>query len=227
MAKLYFRYGTVGCAKTLNLLAVAHNYEQQGKKVWLVKPKVDVRFGKATVQSRAGLSREADIVVDEDTNLKPADFKGLDCLLVDECQFMRDTTIDQFRSIADEAGVPVICYGLRTDFRKKLFAGAQRLLEIADAIEEVKTTCYKCNKKAIFNLKLADGVATLAGPQVCLGCEETYVPTCSRCYNTQLEKAGEKKPNKDVDTEAGSEERQAPPSPTPSPAPSAPSSPDV
>lgn len=190
MAKLYFRYGTVGCAKTLNLLAVAHNYEQQGKRVLLLKPSIDSRFGKKTIQSRAGLSREADIIVQDDTVLEPAQFKGVDCVLVDEAQFMGAKTIDQFRSIADVAGVPVICYGLRTDFRTSLFDGARRLFEIADAIEEVKTTCSTCNKKAVINLKLVDGIPTLAGPQVTLGCEETYIPTCSRCYNQQLDKAG-------------------------------------
>mmetsp|Transcript_33811 Transcript_33811/g.66514 ORF Transcript_33811/g.66514 Transcript_33811/m.66514 type:complete len:259 (+) Transcript_33811:31-807(+) len=187
MTKLYFRYGAVGSAKTLNLLAVAHNYEQQGKKCLLVKPEMDVRFGKAFIKSRAGLSAESHYLLKEDSNLNFDDFKGVDCVLVDEAQFLSERIIDQFRRIVDTLKVPIICYGLRTDFRSNLFAGAKRLMELADSIEEVKTTCAFCNKKGTLNLKLLDGKPTLWGPQVCLGMEETYVPSCSNHYFTKTQ----------------------------------------
>lgn len=191
MAKLYFRFGTVGSAKTLNLLAVSHNYKQQGKKVVLIKPQLDTRFGAAAIKSRAGLEQTADILVTEDTMLSPHAFLGASCVLVDEAQFVSVKIVDQLRDIAHQMGVPVICYGLRTDFRGQLFAGARRLLELADSIEEVKTTCAFCNRKAILNLKHLDGRATLAGPQVDLGAEEKYFPTCYSCYRSQLSAAGE------------------------------------
>src|SRR5690606_602377 len=112
----------------------------------------------------------------------PADLAGVHCLLVDEAQFLSADQIDQLRSIATHSGIPVICYGLRTDFRTHLFPGAARLMEVADAIEEIKTTCAYCNSKAVFNLKLIDGIPTREGPTVDMGCEEKYLPTCSGCY---------------------------------------------
>ena len=183
MAKLYFRHGTVGSAKTLNLLAVAHNYQAQGKRVVLIKPKLDSRFGEAVIRSRAGLEKPADIVVDDDDRLEDGRFDGVACVLVDEVQFLRPAVIDELRRISRDRDVPVICYGLRTDFRTQLFDGARRLLEIADSIEELKTTCYFCDRKAIFNLKLLNGAPTLAGPSVELGGEEKYLPACAACYS--------------------------------------------
>jgi thymidine kinase len=186
MTKLYFRYGAVGSAKTLNLLAVAHCYRQQGKKVLILKPDMDVRFGRQSVQSRAGLTQKADVLISEDALLDLEQFRGVDCVLVDECQFLRAEIIEQFRLVVDQMKVPVICYGLRTDFRTQLFAGAKRLMELADSIEEIKTTCSFCNRKGTINLKLADGVPTLSGPQVCLGMEETYIPCCAVDYYGRL-----------------------------------------
>ena len=189
MAKLYFRYGTVGSAKTLNLLAVAHAYRQQGKKAFIVKPALDDRFGREMVRSRAGLEKEADLLVHNTTALDAALFQDVDCVLVDEAQFLPPGLVDQLRLVASELQVPVICYGLRTDFRTALFPGAQRLMEIADAIEEIKTTCSFCTRKAVFNLKLVDGKASLQGPQVQLGCEETYLPACAPCWTEQIRNA--------------------------------------
>ena len=191
MAKLYFRYGTVGSAKTMNLLAVAHNYRAQNKIVLLVKPKLDTRFGLDTIKSRSGLEMEADVVLEHEQLLDPDKLKGLHCVLVDEAQFFATEVVDQFRSIASDIGIPVICYGLRGDFRNELFEGSKRLLELADSIEEVKTTCSFCNKKAIFNLKLRGGVPPIGGPKIELGAEETYQPTCSFCYSRQLEMVAE------------------------------------
>ena len=190
MAKLYFRHGCVSSAKTLNLLAVAHNYKSQGKGVLLVKPAMDTRFGASNITSRAGLQQEADIMVDENTDLltdiSVEQREDMYCILVDEAQFLSPKHIDQLRTITLLWKVPVIAFGLRTDFRANLFPGSRRLLEVADTIEEVKTTCYLCNKKAVFNLKHVNGVADCTGPAVQLGAEEKYFPTCFGCYRSSL-----------------------------------------
>jgi thymidine kinase len=193
MAKLYFRHGTVGSAKTLNLLAVAHNYRQQGKKVFLVKPALDVRFGKNSIQSRAGLEKNADLLVEADTQLDYSLFKNVSCILVDEAQFLSKNVINQLRNITVELDVPVICYGLRTDFKSNLFEGSKRLMELADSVEEVKSTCYFCEKKSVMNMKHVNGVATVEGPSIQLGAEELYYPACYRCYTKQIKKAMEEK----------------------------------
>ena len=117
-------------------------------------------------------------------------FEGFDCVLVDEAQFLAPAVIDQLRVLTRRVDVPVICYGLRTDFRTRLFAGTRRLLEIADAIEEIKTTCAFCNKKAIFNLKLVDGIPSLSGPSVEMGAEEKFLPACYACYTHRLAEQG-------------------------------------
>jgi thymidine kinase len=190
LAKLYFRHGTVGSAKTLNLLAVAHNYRQQGKRVLLLKPEIDVRFGKDIIKTRAGLEEKADVLVPATDPMPTLDLTDVVCLLVDEAQFLSVPAIDQLHCIAhactyppyNRAGVPVICYGLRSDFRRQLFPASQRLFELADTIEEIKTICTFCLHKAVFNLKLRDGQPTLDGPSVELGCEEKYLPVCAACY---------------------------------------------
>jgi thymidine kinase len=186
MAKLYFRYGTVGSAKTLNLLAVAHNYRQQGKEVVLLKPELDTRFGAQKIASRAGLVDDADLLVSERTVLNPERFRTASCVLVDEAQFLAPTVIEQLRQITLDPGIPVICYGLRTDFRSRLFEGSKRLLELADSIEEIKNTCAFCNRKAVVNLKHIDGAPSDDGPTVDLGSEEKYLPACFACYQSQL-----------------------------------------
>lgn len=185
MAKLYFRYGAVGSAKTLNLLAVAHNYRQQEKQVLILKPAIDTRFGARQVRSRAGLEQEADMILKDGQAIDESGLQGIDCLLVDEAQFLDPAAVDQLRRIASSRNIPVICYGLRTDYKRGLFAGSRRLLELADSIEEVKTTCFFCRRKAIFNLKMVDGRAVGpddTGPVVDLGCEEKYLPACASCY---------------------------------------------
>ncbi len=186
MAKLYFRHGTMGSAKTLNLLAVAHNYRSQDKRVLLLKPRLDSRYGADVVESRAGLRADADMLLDRDSILDPKQFEGIDCVLVDEAQFLSASVVEQLRRLTLEPGVPVICYGLRTDFRRQLFEGAARLMELADSIEEVKVTCQYCNKKAIFNMRLVNGKATMDGAQIQLGGDEAYVPVCHGCYASQV-----------------------------------------
>lgn len=189
MAKLYYRYGTVSSAKTLNLLAVAHNYRKQGKKILLIKPELDTRFGKDKIKSRAGLEKEADLLVKPDTELDFEMFANVSCVLVDEAQFLSEYLINQLRQITIVLHIPVICYGLRSDFKSKLFEASKRLMEIADSIEEIKCTCNFCNKKAVMNLKHVDGKATVEGPSVQLGCEELYFPVCFNCYKKQIEDA--------------------------------------
>ena len=186
MAKLYFRHGAVSSAKTLNLLAVAHNYRQQGKKVILMKPALDVRFGVDNIKSRAGLEIAADVLVGQNTRLLDIDVEGVNCILVDEVQFLSIAHVDELRQISSQRGVPVICYGLRTDFRSYFFEGSRRLMELADSIEEIKTTCAFCDRKATMNLKHANGVASVDGPRVDLGAEEKYFPACYKCYVNQL-----------------------------------------
>ncbi len=189
MAKLYFRYGTVGSAKTLNLLAVGHNYRSQGKKILLMKPDLDVRFGKDRIKSRAGLEMQADLLIVNEKSLQGIDYTGVSCILVDEAQFLPAKVIDEFRRITLDWEIPIICYGLRTDFKSHLFEGTMRLMELADSIEEVKATCYYCNRKSIMNLKHVDGQATNEGPIVDLGAEEKYFPTCYHCYRREIDKA--------------------------------------
>ena len=186
MGKLYFRYGTVGSAKTLNLLAVAHNYERQGKRVLVIKPAFDQRFSAAEVVSRAGLSRSADLCLAEGELPSGEHAAEVDCVLVDEAQFLDAAQIDVLREWTRQLAVPVICYGLRADFRMVLFEGSRRLLELADSIEEVKTTCAWCNSKATQNLKLVDGIATNQGPAKELGGDERYQPVCYRHYQERL-----------------------------------------
>jgi len=183
VAKLYFRYGTMDSAKSMNLLAVAHNYRKQGKRVLLVKPRLDRRFGHDKIASRSGLEATADLLVDDDSALSPRDFESIDCVLVDEAQFLPPRVIDDLRRITVDPGVPVICYGLRTDFRTRLFPGAQRLMELADRIEEVKVTCQYCAKKAICNLRFVNGTPTVHGPQIQLGADEQYAPVCWSHYD--------------------------------------------
>jgi thymidine kinase len=195
MAKLYFRHGAVGSAKTLNLLAVAHKYESQGKPILLVAPAVDTRFGAGIIRSRAGLEREADITlmpresIHSSTKFRKALGEGLQAILVDEAQFLTADQVADFREIVWKKKIPVVCFGLRTNFRTELFEGSKRLLELADSIEEIKTTCAYCGSKAVFNLKLVDGVATLEGTEIDLGAEEKYQPVCARHYAIRHEAA--------------------------------------
>ena len=188
MAKLYFRHGTVGSAKTLNLLAVAHNYRQQEKKVLVMKPDFDTRFGKESVKSRAGLEMQADVLIQSVESLRGIDYTGINCILVDEAQFLSAKVIEEFRRITLDWGIPILCYGLRTDFKSHLFEGSARLMELADSIEEVKATCHYCDRKSIMNLKHVNGVATSEGATVDLGAEEKYLPTCFKCYQKEIER---------------------------------------
>ena len=190
MAKLYFRHGPVSASKTANLLMVADNYKRQNKKCIVAKPKIDTRYAESLVASRTGLNRNAEIVVDTNTNIYKvvsSSFSTVDCLLVDEVQFLTREHIVQLREIATFLNIPVICYGLRTTYQAKLFPACEQLFALADAIEEIKTTCFYCAKKAILNMKLSGGVPTNKGDdKPDLGFEEKYIPTCYRHYHEQL-----------------------------------------
>ena len=179
----------MGSAKTLNLLAVAHNYRSQNKEVLLIKPALDDRFGRELIKSRAGLAQEADFLVTPGMRIEEVTLEAISCLLVDEAQFLAPDFVDHLHEIARDLHIPVICYGLRTDFQRKLFPGSARLMELADSIEEIKSTCQYCNRKAIFNLRTRGGLAVLEGPQIELGSEDKYLPVCSPCYESQIKKA--------------------------------------
>lgn len=183
MAKLYFRYGTVSSAKTLNLLSVVHNYERQGKKALLVKPSVDKRNGERRVRSRAGLSKEADLVLGTGADVLSDDLLvGVDCLVVDESQFLSKELVELLRDVATRLDVPVICYGLRSDFKTKLFPGSQRLFELADTIEEIKTTCHFCRRKSLFNLRIRNSLPEKEGNVIELGGDDLYLAVCHHHY---------------------------------------------
>ena len=184
MAKLYFKYGAMGSSKTAQALITKYNYEENDMKVWLIKPSADTRDGADILRSRIG--REAQVEVIAPTVDVIARFLGqhnrkCDVIIVDECQFMTEKQIDQLRSIVDEQNIPVLCFGLRTDFQTKLFPGSRRLMEVADVIEEIKTMC-DCGAKATVNARINDGYIVTEGAQVVLGGNDCYIAMCHRCY---------------------------------------------
>jgi len=184
MAKLYFKYGAMGSSKTAQALITKYNYEENDMKVWLLKPSADTRDGVSILRSRIGLEAEVEIAA-PDVNIYDryvADHVGkCDAVIVDECQFLTPEQIDQLRQIVDDYNVPVMCFGLRTDFRTHLFPGSLRLMELADAIEEIKTMC-DCGTKATVNARINDGYIVTEGAQVVLGGNDCYIAMCHRCY---------------------------------------------
>ena len=183
MAKLYFKYGAMGSSKTAQALITKYNYEERGLRVRLLKPAADVRDGALTVRSRIGLEAEAAAVAPE-TDLRalfPAE-DGVDVVIVDEAQFLTEEQINQLRELVDERNVPVMCFGLRTDFQTKVFPGSRRLLEIADEFTEIKTMCG-CGRKATVNARISsDGYVVTEGEQVFLGGNDSYVAMCHKCW---------------------------------------------
>jgi len=185
MAKLYFRHGAMNSSKSMNLLAIAHNYEELGRKVLLLTPSVDTRSDVNEIASRVGIHHRA-IVIEPDDSITHivAQHLDVDCILVDEAQFLSVEQVNELSYVVDECGISVICYGLRTDFQHKLFVGSKALLEQADSIEEVKTICTMCNHKAIMNARVVDGKRITTGDQVVIGGNESYIPVCRKCYNS-------------------------------------------
>ncbi|RRJ85742.1 thymidine kinase [Gulosibacter macacae] len=186
MAKLYFRYGAMNSGKSTALLQTAFNYEERGHRVLLAKPAIDTK-GAESISSRLGMTREVDFLVGPDDHPREQFLRTIvdtnaSCLLVDEAQFLTAPQVDELFQIAVLDDVPVLCYGIRTDFQTVAFPGSRRLLEIAHAVEELKTIC-RCGRKAIFNGRVVDGVFTFDGDQVAIDGEQvTYESLCGQCY---------------------------------------------
>ena len=179
MAKLYFRYGVMGSSKTANALMVRYNYEERGQDALLVKPAVDQRDGARFVASRAGLSHPC-IYFSDLMEMTPRQLKPYACIIVDEAQFLTREEVMYLVGLVDDLGIPVICYGLRADFKGDLFPGSEALLVMADKIEEVKTICW-CGKKATFNARFdAAGKVLKEGEQVVLGANDQYIGLCRK-----------------------------------------------
>ena len=188
MAKLYFKYGAMGSSKTAQVLITKFNYEERGMKVWLIKPALDTRDGKATIKSRIGLSAECDTVA-EDADLFAlyhTSHGSADVIIADECQFFTDAHVDALRRLVDECNIPVLCFGLRTDFLCHLFPGSKRLFEVADSIAEIKTIC-DCGAKATVNARLDElGKVVTEGDQVLLGGNDRYIAMCHKCWRAKI-----------------------------------------
>lgn len=187
MAKLYFRYGAMNSGKSTALIQVAHNYEERGMQVLIIKPSIDTK-GSASVVSRIGASRDVDLLVPPAMNIydeieKIHGKKTLSCILADEAQFFTPEQADELFRVAVNLNIPVICYGLRSDFQMKGFPGSTRLLELAHSIEELKTICY-CGKKAMINARLVNGEYVFEGAQVAIDGEANveYRSLCPECY---------------------------------------------
>ncbi len=185
MAKLYFKYGAMGSSKTAQALITKYNYEENGLKVWLIKPSADTRDGAEILRSRIGLESPVEVVA---PGADLYELYGLtqqgrcDVIIADECQFFTAQQIDQLRSIVNDYNVPVICFGLRTDFLCGLFEGSRRLMEVADTIQEIKTIC-DCGAKATVNARIGgDGRIITQGEQVMLGGNDSYIAMCHKCW---------------------------------------------
>lgn len=184
MAQLFFKYGAMNSGKSIDILKVAHNYEEQGKPVVLMTSGVDNRSGQGVIASRIGLKRQVTPVMD-DTNIYEY-VKGVDhpvyCVLIDEAQFLKKHHILQLIKIVDELNIPVMTFGLKNDFKNELFEGSKYLLIYADKIEEMKTICWFCPHKATMNLRIHDGKPVYEGEQVQIGGNESYYPVCRKHY---------------------------------------------
>lgn len=183
MTKLYFKYGVMGSSKTTQALITKFNYEKNGSKVLFVKPSIDTRDGEDIVKSRIGLFGEAMILRPED-ELSVKDIAGYDVIICDESQFFTPEQIERFKDIAVHCNVPVLCYGLLTDFQTYLFAGSKRLIELADSLQEIKMVC-QCGKKATVNARLVDGKVIREGEQVMLGGNGSYKAMCYECWSRE------------------------------------------
>lgn len=189
MAKLYFKYGAMGSSKTAQALITKFNYEERGMSVWLIKPSTDDRDGANTIRSRIGLESEAEIIFpDDDICAMYYPHGRRDVIISDESQFFTPLQIEQLRKLVDEENIPVLCFGLRTDFQTKMFPGSKRLFELADSITEIKTICG-CGNKATVNARIgSDGMVVTEGAQVMLGGNDSYVAMCHSCWKKRIER---------------------------------------
>ena len=187
MAKLYFKYGAMGSSKTAQALITKFNYEERGMSVWLIKPSTDDRDGANIIRSRIGLESEAEIIGPDDDICSLYYPRGRkDVIISDESQFFTPQHIEQLRKLVDEEDIPVLCFGLRTDFQTKLFPGSQRLFELADSITEIKTICA-CGSKATVNARIGpDDMIVTEGEQVMLGGNDSYVAMCHACWKKRI-----------------------------------------
>ena len=184
MAKLYFKYGAMGSSKSAQALITKFNYEERGMRVWLIKPSVDTRDGADLIRSRIGLEAHAQIITPEqDIAAEYRKIGAYDVIISDEAQFFTPAQIDQLFRVAVTQNIPVICYGLRSDFQMNGFPGSTRLLELAHSIEELKTIC-SCGKKAMINARLVNGEYVFEGAQVAIDGEASveYRSVCPECY---------------------------------------------
>jgi thymidine kinase len=186
MAQLYYRYSTMNAGKSIEVIKVAYNYEERGKNVLVLTSAIDDRYETGRITSRIGLSRDADLIYDK-TNvlelfLKKNKTKPIDCVIVDECQFLKKHHVEELAEIVDSCEVPVLCYGLKNDFKNELFEGSYYLLVYADKIEEIKTICW-CGKKATMVARLVDGNIEKTGEQIVVGGNELYISLCRKHYN--------------------------------------------
>ena len=183
MAKLYFKYGAMGSSKTAQALITKYNYEENGMRVWLIKPAADSRDGEIILRSRVGLEAPAEVIPETAVIGQLFEKRGkIDVIIVDECQFMTPAQIDQLRDIVDDYDIPVLCFGLRTDFLSTLFPGSRRLFEVADTISEIKAIC-DCGAKATTNARIdSDGYIVTEGDQLLLGGNDRYIAMCHKCW---------------------------------------------
>ena len=186
MAKLYFKYGAMGSSKSAQALITKFNYEELGMSVWLIKPSVDTRDGAEIIRSRIGLEAAAQVITPEQNIVEEYRRAGRhDVIIADEAQFLTPAQIEQLRELVDEEDLPVLCFGLRTDFLTHFFPGAQRLMELADSLTEIKTVCA-CGRKATVNARMAGGRVITQGEQLLLGGNDSYVAMCHKCWKQKI-----------------------------------------
>ncbi len=187
MAKLYFKYGVMGSSKSAQALITKFNYEERGMTVWLIKPSIDTRDGANIIRSRIGLKSEAHVITPEMSIMEEYHRIGKrDVIIADEAQFFSPSQIDELRTLVDEEDLPVLCFGLRTDFLTHFFPGAQRLMELADSLTEIKTVC-ECGRKATVNARIdGQGRIVTEGGQVMLGGNDSYLAMCHQCWKRKI-----------------------------------------
>lgn len=191
MAKLYFFYGAMNSGKTTRILQCAYNYQEQGMNAIIMKPQVDTK-GNDYILSRIGAKRKVDFLIPSKANIYDIiveQYTNVDLFIVDEAQFLNEKQVNQLMDVVIDLNIPVMCYGLRTDFKGNGFPGARRLLEIAHEVTEIKTIC-ECGKKAMFNVRLIDGKVQTEGESVAIDGEGkvTYTVACARCFRLKTHK---------------------------------------
>ncbi|MBO4809062.1 MAG: thymidine kinase [Lachnospiraceae bacterium] len=187
MAKLYFKFGAMGSSKSAQALITKFNYEELGMTVWLIKPSIDTRDGADIIKSRIGLQAKAQIITPEQDVVEEYHKAGKhDVIICDEAQFMTPEQIDGLRSLVDDEDLPVLCFGLRTDFQTHFFPGAKRLMELADSMTEIKTVC-SCGRKATVNARIdGEGNIITEGSQVLIGGNDSYIAMCHKCWKDKI-----------------------------------------